>query len=333
MNTPDSPERVTTKLQRRAFQTFFVMLALLVVSATLTLISVEHPGNVVVASENPTPFGYTVSLLLFLMPLGVLAWWFLRNPTLQFPRKAFWWTIGVLVPSGLVLDVLFGTTFFTFENSGAHLGILIPALGGSVPVEEFVFYITGFALILLMYVWCDEYWLKAYNVPSYEEEARSITRIVRFHPASLILGGVLLAAAFVYKKLVGPSPEGMPWYFTYLVLVAIIPAAGFFETAKPFINWRAFGFTFFPILLISLLWEVTLAIPYQWWGYREEALIGISVGAWSRLPIEAVCVWLAVTFTTVIIYEVMKVWKATGKKAREAFLGMQTKQAATACPT
>jgi hypothetical protein len=50
-------------------------------------------------------------------------------------------------------------------------------------------------------------------------------------------------------------------------------------------------------------------------------MMGIGIGAWSNLPLEAVCVWLAVTFATVITYEVMKVWQATGKKAREAFLG------------
>jgi hypothetical protein len=50
-------------------------------------------------------------------------------------------------------------------------------------------------------------------------------------------------------------------------------------------------------------------------------MIGISVEAWSHLPIEAVCVWLAVTFTTVISYEVMKVWQAMGMNAREAFFG------------
>jgi hypothetical protein len=40
-------------------------------------------------------------------------------------------------------------------------------------------------------------------------------------------------------------------------------------------------------------------------GYRPEAMVGITVGAWSGLPIEAVLVWCAVTFTTVVIYEVV----------------------------
>jgi hypothetical protein len=132
----------------------------------------------------------------------------------------------------------------------------------------------------------------------------------------------LIAGAVLYKELLSSSPEGFPWYFIYLTVASIIPSAGFFHTARPFINWRAFSFTFFLILLISLLWEVTLAIPYGWWGYRPAAMAGIEIGAWSGLPIEAVCVWLAVTFTTVITYEVIKIWQALGTGALEAFFGL-----------
>lgn len=308
--------------QNGAFQVFFVIVALMVVPATITLQTVKHPGVLVVSSENPTPYGYAVSLLLFLIPLICVGWWFLRHPDLQFPRRAFWWTIGVLVPIGVILDLLFGNTFFSFENKSAVLGISVPAVGGHIPIEEFVFYASGFMLILLTYIWCDEYWVRVYNIPDYSEAAGDIKRIVRFHGASVMLGAALIAAAIAYKKLISPTNESIPSYFTYLVLAAIIPSAGFFETAKPFINWRAFGFTFFPILLISLLWEATLAVPYHWWGYKNEALIGINVDAWSNLPIEAVCVWLAVTFATVITYEVIKIWHAMGTKALEAFFGI-----------
>ncbi len=308
---------------RRGFQVFFAIVAVLLVPAALTLTTVERPGELVLASENPTPLGYTLSLSLFIVPLVCVGWWFLRRPNLRFPRKAFWWTVAVLVPSGVVLDLLFGTSFFSFENTHAVLGVYVPAVGGEVPIEEFVFYVSGFTLILLMYIWCDEYWLRAYNIPSYPEAVKGLQRIVRFHAGSVVVGCLLLVAAVVYKKVIALSPDGFPSYFTYLLLAAIIPSIGFFETTKAFINWRAFGFTFFPILLISLLWEVTLAMPYRWWGYREEAMMGISIGAWSGLPLEAVCVWLAVTFATVMTYEVMKVWHATGRKAREAFFGVK----------
>jgi hypothetical protein len=52
-------------------------------------------------------------------------------------------------------------------------------------------------------------------------------------------------------------------------------------------------------------------------------MMGLTIGAWAHLPIEAVCVWLAMSFTTVIGYEVVKIWLATGKCALEAFFGVQ----------
>ena len=177
-------------------------------------------------------------------------------------------------------------------------------------------------LVLLSYIWCDEYWMAAYNVPDYKEAARDITRIVRFHFASVVLGVVLIAAAILYRKFLSNTSEGFPWYFIYLICASLVPSAGFFCTAQRFINWRAFSFTFFLLLLMSLLWEVTLALPYGWWEYRSNILIGLHIGAWSGLPIEAVCVWLAVSFTTVITYEVIKIWKALGTRALEAFFGI-----------
>lgn len=306
----------------KSFYVVFAIAAALIVPAAIALRSVIHPVLLQATSDNPTPFGYTWSLALFIVPIGVLAWWFVCRPDLKFPRQAFWRTIAVLTPLGFALDLLFGNAFFIFPNKAATLRCEIPALGGAIPIEEFIFYLTGFMLVLLSYIWCDEYWMAAYNVPDYKEAAKDIPRIVRFHFASVALGVVLIAVAIVYRKLLSGAPEGVPWYFIYLVCASLIPSAGFFHTAQRFINWRAFSFTFFLLLLISLLWEVTLALPYGWWEYRTNILIGLHIEAWSGLPVEAVCVWLAVSFTTVITYEVIKIWKALGTRALEAFFGI-----------
>jgi len=306
----------------KSFYVIFVIAAALIVPAAIALRTVVHPAILQATSNNPTPLGYTWSLALFIIPIGVLAWWFGCRPDLKFPRKAFWRTLAVLAPLGFALDLLFGNAFFIFTNKAATLGCNVPALGGAIPIEEFIFYLTGFMLVLLSYIWCDEYWMAAYNVPDYKEAARDITRIVRFHFASVVLGIVLIATAIVYRKFVSGASEGFPWYFVYLVCASLIPSAGFFCTAQRFINWRAFSFTFFLLLLMSLLWEVTLALPYGWWEYRSNILIGLHIGAWSSLPIEAVCVWLTVCFTTVITYEVIKIWKALGTRALEAFFGI-----------
>jgi hypothetical protein len=305
-----------------AFQVIVAIAAVLVIPAAITLRRVAQPGVLQVVSDNPTPFGYTWSLLLFIVPIAALVCWFLRRPDLDFPRKAFLRTLALLTPSGFALDLLFGNGFFTFSNKAATLGISVPGIGGPIPVEEFVFYSTGFALVLLSYLWADEYWVAAYNIPDYKAEAKGMPRIVRFHFPSVILGLALITAAVIYKKFFSGSKDGFPSYFSYIVLAALTPSAGFFHTAKPFINWRAFGFTCFLILLISLLWEVTLALPYGWWGFRPQAMMGLTIGAWFNLPIEEICVWFSVSFTTIIIYEVMKIWIALGVPASKAFFGV-----------
>ncbi len=167
-------------------------------------------------------------------------------------------------------------------------------------------------------LWLDEYWLAAYKVPDYRAEARKIDRLFRFHFPSLMLGFGLIVAAFVYKRAFSPIREGFPEYFAFLVLVGVVPAAGFFPTARRLINWRAFSMTLFFILLVSLLWEATLAVPYQWWNYQPKQMIGIRIGAWSGLPIEAVCVWVAVTYATAIVFEIVKLWQASERPAKDA---------------
>ncbi len=297
------------------------MLGMVIVPAGLTLHTVRVVALVRIPSLNPTPHGYTWSLLLFVFPIMAIAGWFLPIEGIRIPRRSFWITIAILVPCGFALDFFFANRFFLYPNNGATLGIPAPALGGSVPIEEYVFYFTGFLAILLIYIWLGEYWLAAYSVPDYAIEAGKTNRLLKFHPASLIAGLALISIAILYKKFASPVSAGLPGYFILLVAGALIPSASLFPVARRLINWRAFSLTIFMMLLISMFWEATLAVPYGWWGYQQKEMIGVFIGAWSGLPIEAVMVWLSVTYTTAIVYEVVKVWQASGRRAREAFLG------------
>ena len=299
------------------------MLAMVAVPAAITLFAVRSPGTLQVSASNPTPHGYTWSLLLFIVPIVVIGFWFVPAEGVEIPRRAFCWTIGILVPLGFGLDFFFARWFFVFPNTGATLKIGAPALGAPVPIEEYIFYFTGFLCVLLTYVWLDEFWLAAYNVVDYAGESKKISRLLQFHPTSAFVGAILIAMAVVYKKMFSPVPAGFPGYFTFLVLGAFIPAASFFPTARPFINWRAFSLTLFILVLVSLLWEATLAVPYQWWGFRPAQMTGLFIGAWAGLPIEEVGVWIAVSYATVIVFEVFKLWQASGKKAKHAFLGRE----------
>jgi len=137
----------------------------------------------------------------------------------------------------------------------------------------------------------------------------------------VVLGVALIAVAVFYKRWFSSVLAGWPGYFIVLVAGGLIPSASFYPVARRFINWRALSLTMFFVLLVSLLWEATLALPYGWWNYQHGAMMGVFIGAWSGLPVEAVLVWLAVTYGTVILFEVVKVWQASGRRAKQAFLG------------
>src|SRR5215813_6341277 len=239
------PPTLPRRPQREALQVVFVILGLLVLPAALTLQTVQHPGRLEITSSNPTPLGYTVSLLLFLVPAATLLWWLRQRRDLARQRRACGRTLAMLVPLGFLLDLLCGHAFFTFPNPAATLGLRVPAVGGPLPLEEFVFYLSGFGVVLLTYVWADEYWMAAYNIPNYAAAMIGTPRLVQFHWPSLVVGARLLGTALLYKKVWSPAPAGFPWYVTYLVVASFVPSAGFFRTAQPYINWRAFSFTFF----------------------------------------------------------------------------------------
>jgi lycopene cyclase domain-containing protein len=293
---------------------------MIAVPAALTLRTVRVAPVVDRTVANPSPHGYTVSLLLFIVPILVIGFWLVPREGVHISKISCAITMALLFPIGALLDFFFAPTFHRFPDSGATLGVLVPAPAGSVPIEEYIFYFTGFLFTLLVYIWLDEYWLSAYSVPVDSPERTSFDRILRFHPGSLLWAGLLIAAAIFYKWYVVKEP-GYPGYFTFLVVAALGPSAALFPSALPVINWRAFSLTLFIVLLVSLLWEATLGLPYGWWGFQDSQMIGIRITAWSRLPIEEVVVWVAVTYSTTIVYEIVRRWKSSGKSARCAFLG------------
>jgi hypothetical protein len=318
---------------RFAFWFVLALLAMISFPVALTLSSVRvsafRPVGEV-TSGNPTPYGYTISLLIFLVPILLIALWFIPRQGIHISKRAFWWTIGILFPLGGGLDFFLAQFFLTFPNARATIGIPAPALGVSVPIEEYFFYFTGFLAVLLLYLWLDGYWLHAYSVPSSDVRRLSIDRLVGFHPDSVVLTALLIGFALIYKRFLTHGEPGFPGYFIFLALSVLLPSMVLFPKVRGVINWRALSLTVFMIALTSLLWEATLAMPYGWWGYQHTAMMGIYVRAWGFLPVEAIFVWLAVPYTTVIVYETVKCWKTSGKSARAAFLGPRA--AATLAP-
>lgn len=307
------------------------MLGMVVTPAAITLHTVHIPPPPIPVNQSSTPHGYTFSLLLFVVPILFIAVWFLPSEGLHVPRRAFWWTLVILVPLGCLLDFVFAQWFFVYRNVGATLGILAPALGRPVPIEEYFFYFTGFLAVLLLYVWLGEFWLAAYSVPDYPGEARRVRRLLQFHPTSLILAAVLISVAWFYKKhFAAPDDQaGFPGYFTFLVVGALLPAVTFFPIARRLINWRALSLTLFCMLLVSLLWEATLAVPYNWWNFQHRQMIGLFIDAWSGLPIEEVFVWIAVTYATAIVFEVVKILLVSERSVRDMLTGKERTPEAT----
>jgi hypothetical protein len=306
--------------QRTALRVVMAMVGMIAVPAALTLHTVRAPADIHSPAVNLSPYGYTVSLLLFIVPILAIGFWLAPREGVRISKKAFVRTIAILFPVGAGLDFFFARSFFTFPNPAATLRITAPALGGGVPVEEYVFYFTGFVAVLLIYIWLDEYWLAAYSVPADARERAEFDRLLRFHPQSLVWAVVLIAAAILYRWTQVSEP-GFPGYFTFLVIGALGPSAALLPAAMPVINWRAFSLTLFIILLTSLLWEATLGVPYGWWGFQDTEMIGVRITAWSRLPVEEVCVWIAVTYATVIVYEILRRWQASGKALMRALVG------------
>ena len=303
-----------------AFWLVLAILGMVAIPAALTLHTVHVAPVVDPSILSPTPYGYTISLLLFIVPILVIGLWFVPQEGVKISKKSSLWTIGILFPLGAALDFFFAHLFFTYSNPGATLRITAPALGGGVPVEEYVFYFTGFVAVLLIYIWLDEYWLAAYTVRIDARDRTDFARLLRFHPPSLIWAAALIAAAIFYRRMFVSAP-GFPGYFTFLVIGALSPSAALLPSALPVINWRAFSLTAVLILLISLLWEATLGVPYGWWNFQDDQMIGLRITAWARLPIEEIFVWLGVTYATAIVYEIVRRWKSSGKRAKHAFLG------------
>lgn len=76
------------------------MLAMIAVPAGITLHTVRVPAVLQMTSSNPTPYGYSWSLLLFVVPIVVIGWWFLPGEGVRISQRAFWRTIWILVPCG-----------------------------------------------------------------------------------------------------------------------------------------------------------------------------------------------------------------------------------------
>ena len=223
---------------RSGYITVLIVLAMLVLPAALTLHQVRISALVDVSSHNPSPYGYTVSLLLFIVPILALLLWLVPNDGVTISKKSFVRTIALLFPLGVMLDFFFAHLFLRFPNPAATLGIPAPALGhcenchifmgspdhilvGSVPIEEYIFYFTGFIFVLLFYIWLDEYWLAAYSVRADARERLDFRRLLQFHPKSVLVGLLLIVVAILYRHYYNLHHPQEAFYLNLLMSLGI----------------------------------------------------------------------------------------------------------------
>lgn len=280
---------------------------------------------------NFSPFGYTWSLLLFLVPCVSLAVWLLRHRISQ-PHTwgAFWLTAACIVPTWSLLDLFLGNSFFVFPNPGATLQIYAPGYTPgvgwtrSIPIEEFAFYLTGSVSILLGYIWSSETWLHAYTLgyDSYMARVPSVPPVLKVHWRSLLLViGIFLLALWWKKFGAHDDHEGFPAYFLFELALVIVPMSICFRAVAPFLNVPALAVKTLMLVMTSLLWEVTLALPYGWWGYQHHAMMGVYIHPWFNLPLEAAILWPSAAWMNICLYEMFKLYIRSGKTLRDFLFG------------
>jgi hypothetical protein len=268
---------------------------------------------------------YVTSLCFWAIPIAYL-WPLFRQITAggaETRRRALAWSVGSIVVLGIALDFVFGRVILQFAAEGCppnlprQYVLCLPAFGGAVvPIEELFFYAMGPVAIVLVYACADEAWLRLYNPPDDLLDAR----LIQISPGivATAIAGLLAAALFTL------ATGRIPAYYLFLLAGALLPAMFFYRCVGSMVNWPAFALTTLYVIVTSVVWEVTLAIPRGWWGYREAAMI-LEIGAWSApgrpFPIEAAFVWLCASFSSVLVYEFLKAFFAHPLPVKAALFG------------
>jgi len=245
-------------------------------------------------------------------------------------RRALRWTVGTIVVLGVVLDFVLGYLTLRFPGCSAPPGAgpyvwCLPAVGGRVPVEELLFYAMGPTAMVLVYACADERWLSKYN----PKDNLLDLKLIQLSPRLVLVAAGALVTALVLWRVNG----NFPTYFAFLAAGALLPAMFLYRAIGNLANWPAFAVTTLYVIVTSVIWEVTLAIPRQWWGYEPSGMMGLTIAAWSRgdaiFPVEAAAVWFFAPFSSILTYEFAKALTHHPRATRVALFGSDAARART----
>jgi hypothetical protein len=106
---------------KRDFLVVIGLFCCVLVPSIIALLSIDIPRSPIPFVPNPSPYGYTWSLGLFIIPALTILLWLHHHKSFRSQRKAFYFTIIPLTLLGFSLDFIFGLSFFVFPNREATL--------------------------------------------------------------------------------------------------------------------------------------------------------------------------------------------------------------------
>jgi hypothetical protein len=155
-------------------------------------------------------------------------------------RTAIRIAILQILALGIVLDFVLGRYVLQFDTVNRQHYVLWIR---DVPLEEMLFYAMAPIAILMVYAWCDEFWVAQYNPVKRRLAAAAAATPLVMSTRALAIGIALEALGLYLKHQWDPTGPAVPFYYTFLVVGVFVPLWFFFETVAPLVNWRAFGVT------------------------------------------------------------------------------------------
>ena len=206
---------------------------------------------------------YTLSLSFFLAPNILITYCLFKRKLLSIDqKKSFFLNVFFLSMVGVVLDLAFAHLFFSFPNESMVIGINI----FKIPIEEFIFYFSGFYFILGSYIVFNHMAFKNKSyVGNYIRHSKYIERktdlVNEIVNLSIVFYIVCVSFAVIICFHFFNKEGSFPGYATFLAIFAYFPYVIFGKKSFRHLNIESFILTLFTITALSYFWEVELALP------------------------------------------------------------------------